>query len=312
MMTKQLIIFEGPDGGGKSTAIKLISAVGVLDTIHHGPYKRVTHGLARLYAESMVPAAMGHVRTLLDRSWLSEPIYGRVFRQGQDRLGEVHRRHLERLAWRCNAVVINCLPPWEVVLDSFRSRRGQEMLTSENQLREVYNGYKHLDQMTSLPVVRFDYTMCDIADLVSYLPLNSRHPVSINSAGNINAKVVLVGDEFGERKNDDGLYQWPFSSFSNAGCSAWLTRQLIQAGISEDQLCWVNANQLTEDFATDSILRGKTIIALGDNAAHRLLPMNQIGGYHVVPHPQFWKRFHTKKPYPLIELLRSLIPTETI
>jgi thymidylate kinase len=307
--SEKLIIFEGPDGGGKTTTIKkLVTGINT-HVVHHGPYKNVSGGLARLYVESMLPAVLGFTTTVLDRSWLSEPIYGKVFRGGENRLGVTYRRHLERLALRCDPTVVLCLPPLEVVLRTYRERRQLELLDNEKQLTEVYELYNRLESQTDLEVLRFDYTKDAVIDLVrrgtlSGVTLSTSH----HGAGNLLARIVLVGDEFGERQDGDTLYQWPFAALTRLGCSTWLTDQLVEADIPESELLWVNSDELeafNEDLVIDNDdrLHYPHVFALGQKAHERLTALDI---HHVtVDHPQHAKRFHHHEPYPLIGLIQQ-------
>lgn len=298
-MSRKLTIFEGPDGGGKSTAAKAFADLTGAVYVHFPALLRVGRGLPRMYVEAMLPALLGYQDVVFDRCWLSEVPYGEVHREGWDRIGDSSRRMLERLAMRCGAVVVKCLPAWETVRDNYTSRKAIELLDSTSQLRSVYDIYRN--QSTDLPEVRYDYTtglgVEALWDEIEPLRFD-RHPVDLKSAGNLNARVVLVGEAFGERKSVDPFYQWPFASFSGEGCSQWLTDQLRTFGPGEDELFWINADQ---DL---SLLRGFTgglIVALGDIADGVL---SDVGVNHVkVPHPQRWKRFNHGRRYSLIDAL---------
>ena len=301
-VTRKLTIFEGPDGSGKSTAAAKFAEATGAKLVHFGPLPRVSAGLARMYAEGMLPALLGYQDVVFDRCWLSEAPYGTVFREGYDRLGDSSRRMLERLALRCGAVVVRCDPGWDAVRESYMRRKHLEMLDNDTQLHQVYELYQ--SGPTDLPEVRFDYT-------VGFGTLNHDsveaartplHPLGISSAGAWDANVVLVGESYGERKDTDPLYQWPFASFSRAGCSQWLAHQLDVAEVSERDLLWVNANQ-DLDFLLD--LQPGKIVALGNEAVSKLYKLKLQAA--TVPHPQSWKRFYHKQRYPLINLLQEVL-----
>lgn len=303
--SKHLTIFEGPDGSGKTTIAKAYAELTGARYVHFGPMPHIGHGLARIYVEAMLPALLGHQSVVFDRCWLSEVPYGTVFREGQDRLGFEAVRMLERLAWRCGAVVVQCLPHWESVERSFISRKGDEYLNSVTQLRQVYDLYKRMH--TDLNVLHYDYSVrvnSNVGQVAHDIEL-IRHPthlLSTASAGNRLAKVALIGDTFAEQKKDDPFYQWPFASFSGSGCSWWLAQKLAAVGICEDQLFWCNADQPV--FST-LILHDKKIIALGATAHEAL---SKAGLAHTfAPHPQAWKRFHHSEPYSLINLIKDAI-----
>lgn len=315
---KKITIFEGPDCSGKTTtAQEYATQTGAL-YFHHGPYKGVTSGLPRLFFESMLPALHGHRDVVLDRCWLSEPIYGYTFRKGENRVGDVFTRMLERAALRCGAVVVNCRPPWERVAETFLKRREEEYLDNLHQLRAVYEDYEDLP--TGLSEVLHDYTSYehedghtplglvveDIRQNVEHLRRGSpAHRRRILTSGNSVGGVLIVGDSFANHKNGDPLLQLPFQSFNRNGCSAWLAQQLIDANIEEMSLMWVNADELQRhhEHLGDGFFH-REVIALGEKASATL---NVLGVPHdVIPHPQYWKRFK-RDTYPLIPALQSIV-----
>jgi hypothetical protein len=298
--SRRLTIFEGPDGSGKTTAAKRYADFTGARYVHFSALPRVNTGLARMYVEAMLPAVLGYQDVVFDRSWLSEMPYGMAFREGRDRLNSAQRRMLERLALRCGAVVVACDPGWERIEASFIARRGQEMLKSVGQLREVYDLYS--SQNTDLPSVTLNYTVADIDRIKPVEDIESArtplHPLRLASAGNWSGKYILVGDSFAERKDQDVFYQWPFASFSNEGCSQWLANQLEKVEVTEQDLFWVNADQ---DLSLLPRLLGAKVIALGGVASKALAA---AGLEHcMVSHPQWWKRFSSNSQYELIRAL---------
>lgn len=295
-----LTIFEGCDGGGKTTAAKMYAEATGAVYVHFPALPRVTKGLARMYTEAMMPAVLGHADVVFDRSWLSETPYGLAFREGQDRLGMASKRMLERLALRCGAVVVWCDPGWDRVADSYRRRKHLEMLDNAYQLRQVYDLYGL--EPTDLSEVTFDYTKMSDTELRAAIQLMRTvkpHPLDLASAGNWLATTILVGEGFAERKDQDPFYQWPFASFSNQGCSRWLTNQLESIEMSERNLCWLNADM---DYLSHVDFSDRTVVALGRTAAKRL---STYGLRQVVevPHPQHFKRFSPDARYPLLDVL---------
>lgn len=301
-LSKRLTIFEGCDGTGKSTAAKRYAEATGAVYVHFAALPRVREGLARMYVEAMLPALLGYQDVVFDRCWLSETPYGMAFREGQDRLGDASRRMLERLALRCGAVVVLCDPGWNAVKGSYMKRKHLEMLDDVGQLKQVYEMYMH--EPTDLPVVKYDYTMGH--GQLSYETVDSnrfpRHPLSLASAGNWSANIVIVGDQFIERKDNDPFYQWPFASFSKSGCSQWLANQLESIEAGEDGLLWVNADQdLT--FLTD--LNPGRIVAMGDVAYEQLHKM-KMANTICCPHPQYFRRFSGGRVrYPLLNIIQE-------
>lgn len=311
--SQPVTIFEGPDGGGKTTAAKAFAGLTGAHYVHLGPLPRVDRGLSRIYVEAMLPALLGYQPVVLDRSWLSEVPYGTVYREGRLRTDAIDIRLLERLAWRCGAVVVRCLPSIETCIGNFLSRQSDEYLDTTEQLRKIHQLYA--DMRTSLCVVDYDYTQLGYGQWAKQLinDVNSirppQHPLSVRSAGNLKAKYVLVGESFGPVKDSDPLYQWPFASFSCSGCSRWLAAQLEAAGVDEDRLLWVNADQPLEDLKYWLVERSRDtkLIPLGGSAFARVSDFvhNIDRGVQVklMHHPQWWKRFKSNERYPLVDLL---------
>lgn len=298
----KLTIFEGPDGSGKSTAAKKYAEDTGAKYVHFAALPRVNAGLGRMYVEAMIPALLGYQDVVFDRSWLSENPYGVAFREGQDRLGDGSRRMLERLALRCGAVMVRCNPGWDNVLKSYLSRKHLEMLDNDGQLKQVFELYER--EHTDLPEVHFDYTVG--YGQLSYETVESqrteRHPLGAQTAGNWGANIVLIGDSFAERKDNDALYQWPFASFSHAGCSQWLAKQLDIVDCSELGLLWVNADQ---DLSFLHDLKPGHVIALGDAAYSQLYKLKIAA--QCAPHPQAFKRFNYRQRYPLLDALQEAL-----
>ncbi len=273
--SKRLIIIESPPGSGKTQLAKALCEVRPnTHYIYLGLFPRVGAGLARLYVDAMMPAVLGHADVVMDGSWLEERPYGK------DRLG-ARLRILERLAWRCQTLVarhwrVGSLTRGDVDTIFFPSSLPNVIL---NQLRET------------------DAVACVLHALTNDASIP--HSLSQPTAGNLNGKVLLVGEEYGAKTNADPLYSWPFGALS--GCSLWLAERLEEGGISERDLYWVNADGLTTNIARFSM----PVVALGAVAAERLIALGRMPDA-VVEHPEAWKRLHNEE-YPLAGILRGMI-----
>lgn len=297
----KLTIFEGPDGGGKSTAAKVFAESTGAKYVHFPALPHVSRNLGRMYVEAMLPALLGYQDVVFDRCWLSEMPYGVAFREGRDRLTDASRRMLERLAMRCGAVVVKCQPEWETVKANYLSRKHMEMLDNEHQLKTVYDIYA--DQATDLPMLDYDYTKGDLfADAKLALTIEGlrmrQHPLDLASAGNWDGRVVLIGEAFAERKDCDAFYQWPFASFSSEGCSQWLTEKLDLTKVSEDEILWLSSDQ---DLSVLYDLNPERIITLGTEAYQQLYRLKIKAA--IVQHPQSWMQFNHDQRYPLLDLV---------
>lgn len=316
----RITLFEGPDGGGKSYAAKAYAAATGARYVHLGPFPAVQGAaLGRLYVEALLPALLGYQDVVLDRCWVSEVPYGHAFRGGRLRLEPAHLRMLARLAWRGGAVAVICLPGYATAAANWRSRRAEELLRDETQLRAVYDWYEAAVDVATpgldLHTLVYDYKSTSTAQLAADVAqLRPRvHALSEATAGNPSARVAIVGDAFGFVKSEDALYQWPFASFSRQGCSRWFTEQLLKAGIGEDQLFWVNADQLPRsDGGLIEDLRPKQVFAFGTAAATQLAKSGV--SHRVLPHPQAWKRFHHRQRFEALDLVRDALfaPQEAV
>lgn len=296
-MTK-IIIFEGCDGAGKTTLAQKCAKDLDARYVHFGPHTGVKKTVARMYTEAALPALLGYGDVVFDRSWLSEVPYGVAFRGGADRLGHAQRRMLERIFMRCETTVIKCDPGWGEVRKNFIKDQAEEMLDTPEQLRVVYDQYA--EQKTSLPVMQWNYLQHpqpDWLQLVSTTP----HWVGSETAGNVEAKILIVGDNYANLTDADSFYQKPFCAFSGAGCSGWLTDQLELAGVGEERLFWVNADHLEDVSKHD--WRGSLVIALGTVAA-MTCKNHGFANLIEIEHPQSWKRFKATQSYPLLEVFK--------
>lgn len=297
----RLTIFEGPDGGGKTTAaIEYAKETGA-HYVHLGSFPSLREGLARMYVEAMMPAILGHADVVMDRCWMSEPIYGSIYR-GAPRLTGVEVRMLERLAMRCATVVVRCMTTKDEMLNHWRGRLASELVKDETKMRAIIDAYVNMP--TSLPLVEWNYLMHPSEHLQVLEDDELRtiaHKTSWWSAGNIDPGAwLLVGEAFANHAPHDPLYQWPFGSFGGKA-SRWLTLQLIAAGISEDQLAWVNADDPSFEEVSD-MFSSRRIVALGAKAVTRLGAAGVVN-HKAVEHPSYWARFKADEPYPLARLM---------
>ena len=309
-----LIIVDGPDGSGKTTLIKGWDLPSQ-HYIHHGAYQG-ERAIAHHYMDSLMRAEKvlrtGLKTFVMDRSWLAEPIYGAAYRNGEDRIGPGRARMLERVALSLDALVVICLPPYEVCRDNWARRNalGQEYVTKESAFKAIYDGYvKLLQDLESkkkpLNVVSYDYTESSalfdrpLPDIVI-----NRGPGAGHFEDN---PVLLVGDRINTHALKGDATWWPpFVSFMENGCSKWLADQLEEAGISERSLYWINATDLRGNRTTPSFidaLKPRATVALGRDAEKWCIDASVT--HYAVPHPQYWKRFKSAERYPLIDILRK-------
>lgn len=291
-VARRLIIFEGPDAAGKTTMARHVAREIRARYVHLGPFPGVSNSaLSRFYAEAISPAVTGLADVVLDRSWLSEPIYGKIFR-GSDRVGVIHRRMLERGALGCQTVVALCMPPLERVLSAFtrRSKDG-ELPKGTGDVEAIYAAYLEAhasgEAWTSLPVVTlnpFDELegTRHRSELFTAAAYNSRagSRAPLGVVGNPNARTVVVTSGLPGHTDRDALVRWPFTGFGDY-FSMTLTGALKATGVDESEVAWLSLPEVPtsqygrKEVATWLETRGpENIIVLGD-AARSVL--NQFG-----------------------------------
>lgn len=296
-------VFEGPDGGGKTTAAVEFARMTKAHYVHFNNLPGVYNvHIARLYIDAMAPALLGYQPVVLDRAWPSEIPYADAFRGGRRRLQPCDNRMIEREALRCGLKIVLCMPPEEVVIENFRKKTAlnpkAEYLNNEHQLSQVYAGY--VSQAYHGRVQMFDYRADELEELIDDAP---RHPAWMKTGGNWGASIVMVGDEPAPLSDLDSFYtSSPFVDFKGTGCSRWLAAMLDRGQIDEKALLWINSDNLPAlQFVTQA---ASFVIALGRKAEARLTEIN-AQNVITVPHPQAWKRFKHGE-YPLINVLRDL------
>lgn len=120
--------------------------------------------------------------------------------------------------------------------------------------------------------------------------------------------VMLVGDRPGPGAPKEPHYHHT-AFYSTKNCSGWLNMLLEREKIPENRLIWINSADEHGNYYSADIVKcakPRVIISLGGNAA-KWLKKNGINSAIEAYHPQYWKRFHNKEPYPLIDLLKQIL-----
>jgi thymidylate kinase len=321
MNQRKLLIVEGPDGCGKTTLIEALRRRLQSKVIHHGAYigeKEIAHH----FMKSMWPAFTGKQNIILDRCWLSDRPYAAYYRKEMSRVHWVDKqRMLERVALSCEACVILCLPPISVARENFTKqlKKGGEYLSGHQRLKDheknleavatwekIYHDYDTVvPAITDLPVVRYDYTMQEPWEMMRAVEFWREAPNLGPGAGAFRPGVtLLVGEQLSPRMKAGFP---PFVSFDDAGCSRFLASVLSGTHVRETGLYFVNAKSRGKFINPGFLaaLRPGKIVALGEVAAEWCRETGHV--YETVPHPQYWHRFHSTKPYPLINLLKGKV-----
>ena len=139
-----LLIFEGPDGSGKTTLIeKFISQSDrVWDKRHFSNPKTIEDqvNMAGMYMDLVKEAETKDI--IMDRSWYSELVYGPIFR-GESCISYKDLFELEVTCYNCRAIVVYV----SVGIDTLWERclaRGETFVKTKKILKKVSEGYEDL------------------------------------------------------------------------------------------------------------------------------------------------------------------------
>jgi len=306
-----IIILEGPDGAGKTTLSETLRQrlqnKKMVHIVKHGPYTGLeSEHLCKIYFRAMTPALTFDDHVIMDRSWLSEPVYGNVYRKGQNRIDMPRRRMLERAALSRGGVVIHCQPSFEACSKAFMSRPDAEYLDNLNQLHQVYDEYESLQLLTSLPVVHYDYELDDIETLLDKIEdITFKQGINKASGGGCfkEGNILMLCDK-GPRTNvRDSAVVIPFINFlDNDGPSRMIAMALEEEGISEQSLYWINTQTYlgtpTDPSFIDK-LKPTKIFALGNNAYTWALQHNVKA--IKLPPPLHHMQHYPNQPYHITE-----------
>lgn len=291
------VIIEGPDGAGKTHLADLICSQRPGYAYHHeGPPPaglNVLEHYARLMLDAKCP-------TVFDRLHLGEVVYGSLLRGGSA-LSPRDILFLNRLIVGQGTSVVLCLPPKATCL---HNNRLKEELIKEESLRSVaYDAWvlvsKRFELLTNLQ--RYDYTEQGQSFSLKWYP--SLPPGVIGSP---RARVLFIGEQ------PNGSLDLPF--FGAKGSSQYLQDCIDQAHLTEAMMAFTNARTATgEDrdleFIIQQIPNLDVVVPLGKVAERLLEKQDAAKLVHVesMPHPAYWKRFHSKAQSTYVSLLQGVL-----
>ena len=323
-----IIILDGPDGAGKTTLADSIKsralALGSKAVVHH--LGAPEEGTAwRLHLDAIIAyiqeAFDQDTVVIADRHFMSEGIYGDVYRKGSEY--PIAMRHIDRLLHRFRALRVICAPPVEHVKETFERLKGEREEMYNDSMDKIATRYLHLwsahPNPTSLPGkdylqqlafnggtydtagwYHYDVTTHgkDLREYSSFLlheldeeqdllpeDLLDIHKWNFTGFPHEHA-VLLVGDKMSSKN----ALNIPF--LSNEASSLFLARTLQTICADESKIVMANVN----DLGGTSTVRGLSelcgrVIVLGREAERT---MRQYGlPYHAcVRHPQHASRFN--------------------
>lgn len=292
-----LIILEGVDGAGKTTlATNLFDQLqphAPTRVLHRGPMTGDWLEEYELDLEDYWPHCGEHI--ICDRWHVGELVYGPVLR-GITKLTPGQRAHVEKFLMRRGAVLVHVTAPTSAVHRRLEER-GDD-LVSQSMIPDLFDGYYREFMESNMPVYSY-ITDGDNADdncgpLLKVGALTEGRAHALHEfqtyVGAVDPSLLLLG-ETRLRHNGELKYPDKAAFTPRSGTSGEFLLRSLPRDVSFG--CGI-ANALEEDIGLLWQRLGEPmIVALGKEAARECeraeLP------YGAVPHPQYVRRFHSKR-----------------
>jgi len=149
-----IIIIEGIDGSGKTTLANQLSKQTGYPIVCRKQPKDADEKV-RMMGEYL-QFIKSNKNVILDRCWYSEMVYGPVMRDASV-ISYPQMYDLEQLLAKNGALLIYCTGP-EAALWQRCQKRGEDYITSRDDYKAIYNGYKELIDGVPhiIPVVKYE------------------------------------------------------------------------------------------------------------------------------------------------------------
>jgi hypothetical protein len=297
-----IVILEGPDGGGKTTLAKHLQEHHGFQYVHTGPPE--SDKVLEAYGKTLYDASRSSGNFVIDRLHVGERIYGPALRD-QDRLGRTGEVLIHRLISAYGARLVFCLPPYNAAFRNWKKKHseGSELIEKQEIYTHVYHKYQEaVNNPLYASASWYDYTKLNL-DIAARMLLDFHYPATLpfGVIGGVEPRFLFVGEQANQEYLD-----LPF--FALNGSSNYLNECLAEAGYEERHLALMNAMDLkgstmplSETYMT---LKEPKVIALGSHA-HLLLDHARVKNV-MVPHPSYWKRFHSASRSVYVKQLREI------
>lgn len=153
-----ILIFEGPDGGGKSTLAKLLAEQTgwPLKSFSYPRTEAEKSAMFDMYSE-IIYSNTGNL--IIDRSWYSEMVYGPLMRKEYvmkyDQMHELE----DMVNKHGGGIIVYCTAPMQVLYERLQERGDDYIPIDRSFVHKVLHSYEILmhDTNHKLPVVRYEY-----------------------------------------------------------------------------------------------------------------------------------------------------------
>lgn len=312
---KGIILIEGPDACGKSYLQKFfVDKYGAIP-IHLTYPPPGDIPVWDYHTREMIRAIelSDNNLVVVDRHWISELIYAKVFRNGSP--WPYMGRMMDRVWRKHGTIYIMCLPlDVDITIRRHRDNINKNHPYTDDKFREVVNGYlifydNGFDVREDVYAYRLELegrrdVIGDFAESVvqsvqyhrdwQYPPaLSSKNQNILGSLST--AKHLLIGERVNKK---DNYFSWPFYEYRN--CSLFLSECLAELSVDETDLMWTNVYDEHGDGSTaiyDLVELEMLKPIIFGNEAEKIVK-EQIGSpYEVIMHPAYAQRFQKKEEF---------------
>lgn len=334
MTIRGVILIEGADASGKTTLarhlVERYDAKYIHSTVRRDVWKwhLAALRLAHYYSQ--------HGLVVLDRHFLSEQIYGAVYRGGP--AYDLGARCFDRVLQSMGALMILAVPTnvedqinRHVSLKESRKEHFAEIGEVARRYSDLWHGNlarpgdTYLDQLTRFgdyrnraDVVRYDldwamsssrrlpFFVGDQLDWLKKLRTNAEAIGPGFVGSHVTAKYLFLGEAASPQACVKLTPPWPFLWNDSPSAATWLNRALHELAFDERRAIWANAYGQGADLALLHALRPDLIvIAMGRTAESVARKLWRGGKTRFIEHPQWWRRFHHNEPELFLERLKG-------